>query len=70
MGESLTQRCRVQDEAPRGVNCFQGLESFDCSIPEEVTANFVPAAAVIRRWQALFEITGLKGRVGGHDSAL
>ncbi len=31
---------------------------------EEATANSVPAAAVIQRWQALFGITGLKGRVG------
>ncbi len=22
MGATLTQQCRVQDEAPRGVNCF------------------------------------------------
>ena len=28
-------------------------------------ANSVPAAAVIRRWQALFGITGLKGGAGG-----
>ncbi len=33
--------------------------------PEVATANFVPAAAVIRRWQALFEFTGRKGSVGG-----
>ena len=32
---------------------------------EEATANYVPAAAVIRRWQALFGITGHKGSVGG-----
>ena len=32
---------------------------------EEATANYVPAAAVIRRWQALSGITGCKGRVGG-----
>ena len=32
---------------------------------EEATANYVPAAAVIRRWQALSGITGRKGRVGG-----
>ena len=35
---------------------------------EEATANSVPAAAVIRRGQALFGITGRKGRVGGYDS--
>ncbi len=33
--------------------------------PEEAPANSVPAAAVIRRGQALFGIIGRKGRVGG-----
>ncbi len=37
---------------------------------EEVTANSVPAAAVIRRWQALLGITGHKGRLGGSVSWL
>ena len=32
---------------------------------EEAPANSVPAAAVIRGGQALFGITGRKGRVGG-----
>ena len=32
---------------------------------EEAPANYVPAAAVIRREQALFGITGRKGCVGG-----
>ena len=31
----------------------------------EVPANFVPAAAVKRRGQALFDMTGRKGHVGG-----
>ena len=35
---------------------------------EKVTANYVPAAAVIRRWQALSGFTGCKGRVGGLSS--
>ena len=35
---------------------------------EEATANYVPAAAVIRRWQALSGITGCKGSVGGKTS--
>ena len=34
-------------------------------IKEETPANFVPAAAVIRRGLALLGITGRKGRVGG-----
>ena len=32
---------------------------------EEAAANYVPAAAVIRRGLALFGITGRKARVGG-----
>jgi hypothetical protein len=32
---------------------------------EEAPANYVPAAAVIRRGQALSGITGRKARVGG-----
>ena len=35
---------------------------------EEATANYVPAAAVIRRWQALSGITGCKGSAGGTAS--
>ncbi len=38
--------------------------------PEAATANFVPAAAVIRRWQALFGFTGRTGCVGGLVSLL
>ncbi len=37
-------------------------------VAEEATANYVPAAAVIRRWQALSGITGCKGSVGGEAS--
>ncbi len=32
---------------------------------EQAPANYVPAAAVIRRGRALSGITGRKGRVGG-----
>jgi hypothetical protein len=36
------------------------------TVPQkQATANYVPAAAVIRRWQALSGIIGRKGRVGG-----
>ena len=38
--------------------------------PEKATANFVPAAAVIRRWRALFGFTGRKEYVGGFVSPL
>ncbi len=72
MGASLTMRRRVEDEGFRVVNSCHGLRNAGRGNPvgltkaqEEATANFVPAAAVIRRWQALFGITGHKGRVGG-----
>ena len=32
---------------------------------EKATANYVPAAAVIRKWQALSGFIGHKARVGG-----
>ena len=37
---------------------------------KEVTANYVPAAAVKRRVQALSGITGCKGSVGGMVSQM
>ena len=37
---------------------------------EEAPANYVPAAAVIRRGRALSGITGRKGRAGGYASLL
>ena len=64
MGESLTQRRRVEDEGLRVVNsCQWGRE---WTVPaEEASANYVPAAAVRRRKQALSGITGRKELVGG-----
>ena len=64
MGESLTQRRRVREEGLRIVNfCRQGRER---TVPvEEAPANYVPAAAVIRRGRALSGMIGRKGRVGG-----
>jgi hypothetical protein len=35
---------------------------------QKATANYVPAAAVIRRWQALSGMIGRKGCVGGKIS--
>lgn len=57
----------------------EGRRSSDCkplssgkkemTVPlEEAPANYVPAAAVIRRGLALSGITGRKGRVGGRAS--
>ncbi len=65
MGESLTQQRRVREEGFRIVNlCPQGTK--EVTVPEEeAPANYVPAAAVIRRGQALSGMTGRKGRVGG-----
>ncbi len=64
MGEILTQRRRVRDEGLRVVNLFQ--QGRNQTVPaEEAPANYVPAAAVIRRVQALSGIIGRKELVGG-----
>ncbi len=72
MGASLIQQCRVCEEGLRVVKHFQsgrkaGSEQLRVlTLPtEEAPANSVPAAAVIRRVQALIGITGRKARVGG-----
>ncbi len=71
MGETLTQERRVSDEGLRVVKlCQEGrnrqFNILVLTVPlEEALANSVPAAAVIRRVQALFGITGRKARVGG-----
>ena len=68
MGETLMQRRRVKEEGLRIVNfCRQGRER---TVPvEEAPANYVPAAAVIRRGRALSGIIGRKEYVGGFVSA-
>ena len=64
MRESVTEQCRVKDEGFRVVNfCQRGKTMIVPS--EEATANYVPAAAVIRRWRALFGFIGRKASVGG-----
>ena len=72
MGESLTQQRRVSDEGLRVVKlCCKGRtvrlgNELNVTVPyQKATANYVPAAAVIRRWQALSGIIGRKGCVGG-----
>ena len=71
MGESLTQRRRVWEEGLRIVNhCQEGRSGLvNTQVvtvpPEEALANSVPAAAVIRRVQALSGFIGFKGSVGG-----
>ena len=71
MDGSLTQRRRVRDGGLRVVNLCQkgrkrtGLITCALTVPsKEAPANSVPAAAVIRRAQALIGITGRKARVG------
>ena len=67
MGETLTQRRRVGEEVLRDVKPFSGGR--ERTVPqEEAPANYVPAAAVIRRGQALSGFTGRKERVGGRLS--
>ena len=77
MGESLIQQRRVGEEGLRVVNPFQegrrcdGEQPLALTVPpEEAPANYVPAAAVIRRGQALSGIIGRKERVGGPISPL
>ena len=72
MGASLTERRRVGEEGLRVVNpccrlrMLRRKQRFQLTkAGEEATANYVPAAAVRRRWQALFGITGHKAHVGG-----
>ena len=69
MGESLTQQHRVWDEAFRSVNhCQRGR---NLTVPsKEASANYVPAAAVRRRMQALSGIIGRKAFVGGLSSLM
>ena len=72
MGESLIQPCRVSEEGLRVVKLFQSERKLFGQYPkrmtvptEEAPANYVPAAAVIRRVRALIGITGRKACAGG-----
>ena len=72
MPARVTQQRRVEDEGRKIVNsCEEGRKirfrkGPKMTVPsEEAPANYVPAAAVIRRGQALSGFTGCKGRVGG-----
>ena len=77
MGGTLTEQRRVKEEGIRSVNfCYKGRKTDGGNdirvtvLYEKATANYVPAAAVIRRWQALSGFTGCKGRVGGEASQM
>ena len=72
MGASLPEQRRVSDEGFRIVKlCCQGrttrrVTDLSVTVPEKkAPANYVPAAAVIRRGQALSGIIGRKARAGG-----
>ncbi len=75
MGATLIQPCRVSEEGLRVVKLFR-WERNGCGqylrlltvLTEEAPANYVPAAAVIRRVRALIGITGRKECVGGFSS--
>ena len=72
MGESLTEQCRVSEEGLRVVKLYRSRREVGIVTDphrtvghKEAPANYVPAAAVKHRGQALSGITGRKGRVGG-----
>ena len=77
MGGTLNEQCRVSEDGLRIVKlCCErkttriGNDPWVMVSRQKVTANYVPAAAVIRRWRALSGFTGCKGRVGGTASQM
>ena len=75
MGETLNEQCRVNDDSLWivkfccwGRMCYIG-NNITVTVPfKKAPANYVPAAAVIRRERALSEFIGCKGCVGGLTS--
>ncbi len=72
MGETLTEQRRVSEEGLRVVKlCCKGRTSDTGNgvrvtvLYQKATANYVPTAAVIRRWRALSGIIGRKEGAGG-----
>ncbi|GAW64544.1 hypothetical protein Lacidipiscis_01738 [Ligilactobacillus acidipiscis] len=72
MDASLMEQRRVYEEGLRIVKyCCQRrtrdrVTAMTLTVSDQqVTANYVPAAAVIRRWQALSGFIGRKGNAGG-----
>ena len=77
MGGTLNEQCRVSEEGLRIVKlcCKRKTDSIgnDGGVMvsyQKATANYVPAAAVIRRGQALSGFTGCKGSVDGFASLM
>ena len=72
MGGTLNEQCRVCEEGLRIVKhcCKRRTTDIGNDIRvtvayQKATANYVPAAAVIRRWRALSGIIGRKEGAGG-----
>ena len=72
MGETLNEQCRVSEEGLWIVKlCCMGRivmlgNEHNVTVPyQKAPANYVPAAAVIRRGRALSGCIGRKGCVGG-----
>ena len=75
MGGTLNEQCRVSEDGFRTVKLCCKRKTADIGNDvgvmvsyQKVTANYVPAAAVKRRVQALSGITGCKGSAGGSAS--
>src|SRR5260370_2016210 len=68
MGATLNEQRRVQEEGFRIVNCFSGGR--ERTVPQEsAPANYLPAAAVIRRGQAISGFIGRKAHAVGLPSS-
>ena len=72
MEETLNEQCRVSDEGRWSVKlcCMEKNarlgNDLSLMVPyQKAPANYVPAAAVIRRGRALSGFIGCKGCVGG-----
>ena len=77
MEGTLNEQCRVSEEGLRIVKLCCKRKTVDIGNDVQVmvsyqkaTANYVPAAAVIRRGQALSGFTGCKGSVDGWTSLM
>ena len=77
MGGTLNEQCRVSEEGLRIVKlCCKrktsaiGNDGAVMVSYQKATANYVPAAAVIRMVQALSGFTGCKGSVDGMASQM
>ncbi len=77
MDESLMEQRRVSEEGFRIVKlCCWRRTHLRVTVQmltvsnQKATANYVPAAAVIRRWQALSGFIGRKASAGGFLSLM